>query len=203
MNINNMNAFTASMIENVLHRLPVFTNETHVAIYANNDLAEFNALDTKFNKFHLDPTNILLHCITTPLGIFGFLGLVKYVTRSTTATSVLCLTYLLNLVASVPLGVFLGTFVTLAVCLLGAYKLRLGLFPSLVLIALAYVLQDLAHMMTGELTLQSSYSAGGHVIPVLKCFLKFLRLTSLICLHGPKCLVNMHFSFFHCVCLPS
>jgi hypothetical protein len=157
-----MSTTMSFVLENVLSHLQ-FTNETHTASYANNDLAEFTALDRKFHLYHLDTTNILLHCITTPLGFFGFLGLVKYFTRSTTATSVLCLTYILNLVASVPLGVFLGTFVTLAVCLFGAYKLRLGLFPALVLIALAYVLQDLAHMMTGEQTLQSTYSAGGHV----------------------------------------
>ena len=158
----NTAALSLEKIHSVLYQYH-FSNETQLASYAANDLAEFTSLDHKFFNFHQSPTNILLHGLTTPLGIFGALGLVKYLTRSTTATSVLCLTYLLNLVASVPLGVFLGTFVTLSICLFGAYKLRLGLFPSLVLIALAYVLQDLAHMMTGELTLQSSYSAGGHV----------------------------------------
>ena len=154
--------------------------------YQNNDLAEFTSLGRKFDSYHTTSTNILLHCLTTPLGIFGFLSLIKYITKSTTATSVLCLTYLLNLVASVPLGVFLGTFLTLFICLYGTYKLKIGLFPSLILISLAYILQDLAHMLTGELTLQSSYSAGGHVSillfysnhssihPSILYFLKFL-----------------------------
>jgi hypothetical protein len=132
--------------------------------YHQNQLIEFTSLQTQFDLYHKDSINILLHCLTTPLGLFGFLGLIKYLTRSTTATSVFCLTYLLNLVASVSIGVFLGTFLTLLICLIGAYKLKLGLFPSIVLIALAYVLQDLAHMMTGEETLQASYSgANGHV----------------------------------------
>lgn len=151
----------------ILQHLNLSSNETITLSYQNNDLAEFTALGNKFDSYHQNPTNILLHCLTTPLGIFGFLSLVKYITKSTTATSVLCLTYLLNLVASVPLGVFLGTFITLSICLFATYKLRLGLFPSIVLISLAYVLQDLAHMFTGEETLQSSYSAGGHVSKIL------------------------------------
>ena len=136
-------------------------NET--VSYEDNDLAEFSNLSTNFEMYHKDTTNILVHMITTPLGIFGFLGLFMYATRSMTATSVLCLTYLLKLVASVPTGVFLGTMFFLVTCLFMARTARLGLVSSLGVIALAYVAQDLSHIITSEPTYQSAYSGGGHV----------------------------------------
>mmetsp|Transcript_817 Transcript_817/g.1373 ORF Transcript_817/g.1373 Transcript_817/m.1373 type:complete len:680 (-) Transcript_817:126-2165(-) len=136
-------------------------NET--VSYEDNDLAEFSNLSTNFEMYHKDTTNILVHMITTPLGIFGFLGLFMYATRSMTATSVLCLTYLLKLVASVPTGVFLGTMFFLVTCLFMARTARLGLVSSLGVIALAYVAQDLSHIITSEPTYQSAYSGGGHI----------------------------------------
>jgi hypothetical protein len=102
--------------------------------------------------------------LTTPLGMFGFLALFMHVTQSTTATSFLCLTYLLKLVASVPTGVFIGTFVILLICLVFAHRNQLGLFSSVLVIALAYVAQDLSHIIANEETFQATYSAGGHVI---------------------------------------
>ena len=137
------------------------SNETNA--YQDNDLAEFTMLAEQFGKYHQDPTNVILHMITTPFGIFGFLGLFMYVTQSTTATSFLCLTYLLQLVATVPTGVFCGTLAILAACLFFAHRNKLGLFSSLLVIALAYAAQDLAHIIVDEKTFQATYSAGGHV----------------------------------------
>jgi hypothetical protein len=131
--------------------------------YDDNQLSEFTALSTKFDSCHQDLSNILMHAITTPIGILGFLGLFRYLTRSTTATSVLCLVYLMKLVASVPIGVFLGTFLILSLCLFLVYRTRMGLFSSVALIAFGYVAQDLAHIISNEVTYQASYSAGGHV----------------------------------------
>lgn len=141
------------------------SNETNP--YQDNDLAEFSMLAAKFGQYHQDPTNVLLHMLTTPFGIFGFLGLIMYVTQSTTATSFLCLTYLLKLVASVPTGVFFGTFAILSACLVFAYRNQLGLFSSILVIALAYVAQDLSHIIANEETFQATYSAGGHVSTLL------------------------------------
>jgi uncharacterized membrane protein YGL010W len=117
---------------------------SNTTAYQDNDLAEFTALAGKFGQYHQDPTNVILHMLTTPFGIFGFLGLFMYVTQSTTATGVLCLTYVLQLVATVPTGVFCGTVAILALCLFFAYRNQLGLISSLLVIALAYAAQDLA-----------------------------------------------------------
>ena len=124
---------------------------------------EFIALSSKFSAYHKDPINIALHFITTPLGFFGFLSLIMSVMQSTSAAAVLSLVFIVSLMASVPVGAFVGTLLLTVLCLLAARQAKLRPVASLLVIAAAYVLQDLAHVITGEKTYQSSYSAGGQV----------------------------------------
>lgn len=124
---------------------------------------EFSSLSNHFNKFHQNECNILLHFLSTPLGVMGFFSLFLNLTKSTSATIVLCLVYYLSLLTSVPIGVFIGTTITCALCVQLARTIRLGFVSSLGVIFIAYVAQDLSHLLTGEPTFQGSYSNGGHI----------------------------------------
>lgn len=59
--------------------------------------------------------------------------------------------------------VFVGTGLLSMAILFFARQLRLNWFASLSIIVIGYILQDFAHLLAGEDTYQSSYSAGGHV----------------------------------------
>jgi hypothetical protein len=82
-------------------------------------------------------------------------------TKSTSPIAVLCGIYLLSLLPYVPNGVFVGTFILSVGVVLMAKYLRLGFLAALGLVVAGYVLQDVAHLVTGEKTFQQSYTAGG------------------------------------------
>ena len=71
--------------------------------------------------------------------------------------------YLLSLLPAVPNGVFAGTAMLCAAVVFLTRTWKLDYKFALFLIALSYLLQDLAHLATGEKTYQASYSDGGHV----------------------------------------
>jgi ABC-type proline/glycine betaine transport system permease subunit len=153
--------------EYILFRL-VIMNTT-----AADHFQEFSDLSNRFGKYHLDHTNVLLHLITTPLGIIGFFSLFYNVTKSTSAVVTLCLAYFLSLLSSVPVGVFVGTAVMCACCVLIVRRLQLTAFQSMCVIIISYFGQDFAHWCTGEETFQGSYSNHGHVctLPAISTYL--------------------------------
>mmetsp|Transcript_20457 Transcript_20457/g.56753 ORF Transcript_20457/g.56753 Transcript_20457/m.56753 type:complete len:719 (-) Transcript_20457:122-2278(-) len=116
-----------------------------------------------FEAYHKDPINVALHLITTPLGLIGAFALLHRYTKSSSAAISLAVIYLLSLAPAVPNGVFAGTAFLCGIIVLLARKVRFGAFSSILLICFSYLLQDLAHMGTGEETYQSTYSDGGHI----------------------------------------
>lgn len=124
---------------------------------------QYLEMSDKFQSFHQNPTNVLLHMLTTPLGFIGVFGLLRNLTNGSTMSLAICMIYLLSLVRTLPLGVFLGTFLVCLVVGVSAKSIRLNIPMSMALIVVGYVLQDLAHMATQEQTFQASYSNGGHV----------------------------------------
>lgn len=141
-----------------------FNSTTAINETFNFDPTEhYRHVSGEFEQFHKDPINVALHLITTPLGLVGVFALLHRFTKSSSVAMSLAAVYLLSLAPAVPNGVFAGTALLCAVIVLLARKVRLGTKSSLVLIAAGYLLQDLAHMGTGEETYQSTYSAGGHI----------------------------------------
>eukprot|EP01041_Mallomonas_annulata_P007448 gene7448-15233_t len=124
---------------------------------------EFHTLSTKFSAYHKNPTNVMLHLITTPIGVLGFFAFLMWLTKSTTPTGVLCGLYLLSLLPSLSLGVFVGSALVCLVLVLCARKFKFGVFSSIFIMIASYFLQDLAHIICNEKTFQSTYSAGGQM----------------------------------------
>jgi uncharacterized membrane protein YGL010W len=127
------------------------------------EINEYARLSYEFGKYHQDPINVAFHLLTTPLGIVGAFSILKNLTGSSSVGITVMFMFLLNLASEVPNGIFLGTVLLVALVLHLVRKLRLGWYSSLFLIGLGYVLQDMAHLATGEKTFQSTYSAGGSV----------------------------------------
>lgn len=116
-----------------------------------------------FGRYHENPWNVLIHFITTPIGLVGALSLVRYFTRSSSSLLALSSVYLLSLLPIVPNGTFAGTMFLCGMIVFLARKLKLNVLWSVVFIVVGYGLQDLAHICTGEKTFQSTYSAGGAI----------------------------------------
>lgn len=123
----------------------------------------FNDIAPKFNEYHQEPVNVLMHLITTPLGMIGALSLLRWVTRSSSMGVFVFFLYLVSLLPALSIGIFLGTLFLCFLIVEVTRKLKLSPLPSIVLIISSYALQDLVHLATGEPTFQGSYSAGGHI----------------------------------------
>lgn len=142
-------------------------NNTANSFANDNDFkipSEFERISYEFSKYHQTPLNILLHFFTSPLGLVGVFALLKKGFRSSSPGITIILFYLLSLIPEVPNGVFFGSLGLFCIIIQLVRKFELGILASLSFIVLSYVLQDLAHMITGEPTFQSTYSAGGQVI---------------------------------------
>lgn len=117
----------------------------------------------EFSKYHQDPTNVGLHFVTTPLAMIGAFSILHTYTSSSSMAMSLVFFYLLSLLPTLPNGVFAGTVILCGIILACSRQLKLGFKTSIAFVVLGYLLQDLAHLGTGEQTFQSTYSAGGHV----------------------------------------
>ena len=133
----------------------------------NDPLYNFNVLSSDFSKFHQDPTNILLHFVTTPLGLIGLFGIIRYYAKSSTPGVLICTAYLLSLIPLISIGAWIGTAIMLGFILLAIRAMSLKstttLYLSIILLISGYILQDVSHIITGEETFQSTYSNGGHI----------------------------------------
>jgi uncharacterized membrane protein YGL010W len=141
-----------------------FHNDTQANLTFKFDPTEyFDKLSTDFGRCHLNPVNVFLHFITTPIGLIGAISLLRSATKGSSAAMTLTAVYLLSLLPAVPNGVFAGTAILCGIIVYFARRLRLNYIAAILFIAAGYLLQDLAHIGTGEKTYQSTYSAGGQV----------------------------------------
>lgn len=124
---------------------------------------DYDALLETFREYHQDPINVALHLVTTPLGILAFISLLNRITGYPLATATLALAYALRLISDVSSETFATTALLLIFIFAIDNYVNVGWKTALILIVLSYGGQDLAHVLTGEKTYQSSYSDGGQV----------------------------------------
>lgn len=108
-----------------------------------------------FHACHRREVNVAMHFVTTSLGLLGAIAVIH--SLSGMAATVLVAAYALSLFLFVPPRVALVSTATLAGLLVAAFIVNLGVVPGLVLVALAYGAQDLAHKIADEPTYQSGY----------------------------------------------
>jgi len=156
----------------------------------------YEKLSGEFSSCHEDPLNVILHLITTPIGIVGALSLLHSYTKGSSAALSLMSMYALSLLPIVPNGVFVGTVFLCAVIVQAARTFKLSFISALAMIVLGYLLQDLAHMGTGEITFQSTYSDGGHIdlespITLLENFFLHCYYLLPLCVHTAIPMLNV------------
>jgi len=129
------------------------------------DRSYYTDLYSKFSEFHQNEYNIFFHLLTTPLGLLGLMSLIRVITNSSTIGMAMASFYVLTLVAveQLPLSVFFGTTALVFVIMMSSRALKLNMISSFVCIALGYGLQDLAHIITGEKTYDSTYALSGEL----------------------------------------
>ncbi len=108
-----------------------------------------------FLACHRTALNATLHAVTTPLGVFATISLL----RLASPAFAWCATglYMLALVRHLNWRIWLGTAGVLAGLCIASATVQPGLLPSLALLAASVALQELAHILAGEPTLQSTY----------------------------------------------
>jgi uncharacterized membrane protein YGL010W len=134
----------------------------------------YRTISSGFGGCHQDPVNVALHFVTTPLGMVGAFSLLHTYTQSSSFGIVLATVYLLTLLPTVPSGVFVGTAVLCAMIVLLARQWKLNFPIAIFMVVCGYLVQDMAHLATGEPTFQASYSNGGQVRVIYPCSGLFL-----------------------------
>ena len=90
-------------------------NTTSLSAWCDENILEssFNAISSRFEIYHQNPWNVFFHFVTTPLGLLGLFGVIRYTTKSSSFLFTLNLFYLLTLLPLVPNGVFFGNIYVL------------------------------------------------------------------------------------------
>lgn len=125
--------------------------------------SHYEKLSTDFKECHRNPINVVLHLLTTPLGLIGFFSLLRSYTKSSSLTMTIASFYLLSLLSVLPIGEWVGTTLLCAFIVSLSRSIKLNIWAALICVVFGYLLQDLAHLGTGEKTFQSTYSAGGQI----------------------------------------
>lgn len=121
------------------------------------NMGAFREMAAEFRACHSNPVNVALHFVTTPGGIMGGLGLINATQGSPAMSSVLTALYALALVAQLPLRLWAVNTCLLAALAVGAVLLNLTMIQAAVLLLVSYIGQELAHIITSEVTYQSTY----------------------------------------------
>ena len=113
----------------------------------------------EFLKCHRRPMNVGLHVVTTPMGMVGFLGLVGWI--SPTTIVVVAAIYLLAIWPLIPTKTWCVTTALVTAMAAGTVWWSPGIWMALSTLVVGYVGQELAHVVSGERTLQSTYIRSG------------------------------------------
>ncbi|GAB5361830.1 hypothetical protein AAMO2058_000746300 [Amorphochlora amoebiformis] len=122
----------------------------------SKSVEKYLALEAKFRKFHTYSLNIGLHVVTTPLGLLGFVRLLNVIAPLYVSVA-LTIVYLASLYHQLPKVTMIRTSICSSMILALSFVVDWGWIGSSVAMAASFVLQELAHIITGELTYQSQY----------------------------------------------
>ena len=112
-----------------------------------------------FLTCHQNPYNQALHLISTPLGLWAVLSLVSL--ASNYAAMALSTLYVLSLWGKLPTRMWVITTVAIAILAYLVIAIHPSLAIALLALPISYGLQEAAHLLTGEVTYQSTYMGQG------------------------------------------
>jgi len=134
------------------------------AMGSSAKMSHFQQMAADFRACHTNPVNVALHMVTTPAGILGALCLLNAAHAAGAVLScALAGLYAMALIYQLPLRLWAANALAMA-CLAGAATaLPLSVLQAAALLVVSYVGQEAAHIITGEVTYQSTYikAAGG------------------------------------------
>ena len=118
-----------------------------------------NLLDD-FSKYHKSNVNIIIHCFTVILGIYGIISLLLE-TIGSNCTYLIIFTYIISLFLNnryaVPISLSLLTSLIVIIINYFAISSTNRIWENILYIIMAYTVQEFSHFITNERTYQSSY----------------------------------------------
>jgi len=120
--------------------------------------ADFSSTLEAFLPFHTEAGNNVAHLLTSSMGFLGFFSLISSVTKSEKPAAAIGGIYLYYLFhdPSIPMAMFVQTFVLIASVMILSAKLPSSIPVALTILAFGYGLQDFAHYCYGEETFQEN-----------------------------------------------
>ncbi|MCB9797837.1 MAG: hypothetical protein H6741_34590, partial [Alphaproteobacteria bacterium] len=119
------------------------------------NLRLWNSTLSEFQACHRRSLNVLLHGLTTPAGVYATLVLLGVLHPA--APLALGLLFCSSLVGRLPAALWWATAGLTGALVLAAWLIPVGPLGALLLLVLSYGLQELAHHLTDEPTMQSGY----------------------------------------------
>mmetsp|Transcript_454 Transcript_454/g.490 ORF Transcript_454/g.490 Transcript_454/m.490 type:complete len:584 (+) Transcript_454:174-1925(+) len=120
-----------------------------------------------FMGCHTNPLNVALHLLTTPACFVTAFSILNSITSSCKGTQFVSMVYVLSLFNTLSFPLWLSTALATAGIGYLACTLQLSIPFAIGGFVAAYVCQDLAHYISGEITYQSTYMAKKNWVTLL------------------------------------
>jgi len=132
----------------------------------------YNNLSNKFNLYHKNNINILIHLITTPLSLLELISIINKISNNTLFVKTLGLIYYISLAYNdIPFNVLCLTSYAISTIVVISNKIKMKLLYNILVFIIGYLAQDLSHYLTNESTYQSSYINTEYISPnIIKQF---------------------------------
>lgn len=134
--------------------------ESNSTLISKNKWQHWETLLDAFLNCHQNPYNQALHLISTPLGLWAILSLISF--WSSYATITIATLYVISLWGKLPIRIWIVTTVASAILVYLAISIQPFLAIALLALPISYGLQEAAHLLTGEVTYQSTYMDKGN-----------------------------------------
>lgn len=131
---------------------PLSSQKEANVVFDGEAQSSFRRICAEFRAFHSHPFNVFAHFITTPLALLAVFALM-----GPGLTLPLSAVYLVSLIGKVPFNLWLFTFALTTLSAVAASIVAPRALSAALLFIVAYGAQDLAHIIAGESTYQSSY----------------------------------------------
>ncbi|MBO1348890.1 MAG: hypothetical protein EBE86_016570 [Hormoscilla sp. GUM202] len=134
--------------------------ESNLTLSRENKRQYWKTLLNAFLDCHQNPLNQSLHLISTQLRLWAVLSLISL--GSNYATIAIGTLYVLSLWGKLPTRMWVITTVAMAILVYLAIAIHPSLAIALLALPVSYGLQGAAHLLTGEVTYQSTYMGQGN-----------------------------------------
>lgn len=156
---------------------------------------KFENINNLFHKYHKSYTNVILHLITTPLGMFSTVCICNHITRPYVVYTLLYI-YGYSLIYTTPVYIWCSCMLIINFMIYMSHVFTMNILYSVFMLLSSIYFQDISHYLCNEPTYDSSYSIEFGITNWLKNYINHMYYLLPCLLSNLKCMKSIYGNLF-------